>query len=73
MRNKTPTSDQIEENDLTLLASAVVSWDWRGSTTFKDSKPACNISTIKRVLSELPWFRKQIDEALGDTKNFFTE
>jgi hypothetical protein len=62
---------QIDANRNLVCFSAMNSWVWEGDTTFHGEKPAFNQQTVYSVFNELPWFRDQIEEKVGDTKAFF--
>jgi hypothetical protein len=40
-------------------------------TLFHGEKPAFNQTMVYKVFDELPWFRDQISEKIGDTASFF--
>lgn len=71
-RGKTIKSEEIEENALDLLAAAVVSWEWYG-TTWKGEVPEHSRKNVKEVLRESASFRKQVNEKVDDTEAFFSE
>lgn len=70
-RGKAFKADDLEENELELLLAGVIGWCWEGETTFKGEKPEFNERNLKLVLKELPWFKQQLQEAIGDEKAFF--
>lgn len=72
-RNKTFSADEIEDNQINLVAAAIVDWDWTDSDMrFPDgSIPDFNARNVREVLENLPWFRSQIDEAIGEEKAFY--
>lgn len=70
-RGKAINVDDVEKNETDLLIGAMTGWSWNGETVFKGSKPEFNEKNIKEVFKELPWFKDQIAEALGDEKGFF--
>lgn len=70
-RNKTFKADDLEENELELLCASMTGWVWDGEADYHGEKPAFNEKNVKAVLKELPWFRQQITEAIGDEKAFF--
>lgn len=70
-RNKTFKADDLEENELELLVAGITGWSWDGEITYHDEKPVFNEKNVKSVLKELPWFKDQIMEAIGDEKAFF--
>lgn len=72
-RGKTFTAEQIEENEVRLLAEAIIDWDWSNSKVrFPDgSTPDFNRANVMRVLTDLAWFRTQINAEVGAEKDFF--
>ena len=70
-RGKTFKADDLEENEMELLTTAITGWNWEGDVDFHGEKPAFNEKNVKTVLKELTWFKQQIMEAIGDEKAFF--
>ena len=70
-RGKTFKADDLEENEMELLTTAITGWNWEGDVDFHGEKPAFNEKNVKAVLKELTWFKQQIVEAVGDEKAFF--
>ena len=70
-RGKAINVDEVEKNEVDLLIGAITGWVWKGDTTFHGEKPECKAEKIQEVFKELPWFKEQIAEALGDEKSFF--
>ena len=71
-RGKSFRADEIETNEIDLLVSCIVSWDWYGDdVTFNGSKPDFNEVNVRNVLNTFSWFKDQISEAVGDEKAFF--
>jgi hypothetical protein len=70
-RGKTFKADDLEENEMELLTTAITGWNWEGDVDFHGEKPAFNEKNVKAVLKELTWFKQQIMEAVGDEKAFF--
>ena len=70
-RGKSFKADDLEENEMELLVTAVTGWNWEGDVDFHGEKPAFNEKNIKAVFTELTWFKQQIMEAIGDEKAFF--
>jgi hypothetical protein len=86
-RGKTFKAEEIEENKNILLFTAMTGWDWYNPTgktgdkgydenatpTFDGAEqPEFDQKTVFAVLRKLPWFSDQINEAVGETKAFFT-
>lgn len=70
-RGKTFKADDLEENEMELLTTAITGWNWEGDVDFHGEKPVFNEKNVKAVLKELTWFKQQIMEAVGDEKAFF--
>lgn len=70
-RGKSFDASQQEDNILSLIFHSMTGWEWSGDVKFHGEKPAFNEVNVKKVLTELYWFQKQIDEALDDEKAFF--
>ena len=69
-KGKSFRADDIEENETDLLIASMVGWEWYDAD-FHGEKPAFNENNARKVLTELPWFKKQISEAVSDEKAFF--
>lgn len=72
-RNKVFKADDLEENELDLLCASITGWTWSGDADYHGEKPLFNEKNVKDVLKELPWFKEQIVEAIGDEKAFFQD
>lgn len=70
-RGKPFKADEIDENEMSLLIGSLTGWVWKEGATFHGQKPDFNEKNIREVFKELPWFKKQIEEALADEKGFF--
>lgn len=75
-RGKNFKSDDIEENRNKLIFSAITGWMWGKDAsgeevTFKGEKPDLNQKNFNAIITELPWFREQLEEAISDEKAFF--
>ena len=69
-RNKNYSADEMEADKIELLSAAISGWNWNDNT-YKGKSVEFNPATVADVLTNVPWFRKQIDEELGDEKAFF--
>ena len=69
-RGKSFKADDIEENELDILVASVTSWEWYDAE-FHGEKPVFNENNVRKVFGELPWFKDQVAEAVGDEKAFF--
>lgn len=72
-RGKTLKAEEMEEFRIQLCAAAIYGWEWYGDVTFNGSKPEFTPKNVHKVLSEKEWFLDQIDEKVGDTKDFFID
>jgi len=85
-RGKVFKAEEIEENRNNILFTAMTLWEWynpTGKTGDKgydadampsfdgNDKPEFNRRNVVEVLTKLPWFSDQVNEAVGDTKAFF--
>jgi hypothetical protein len=78
--NKEPeiiTAEQTEERTVEMLTVCTKSWRWGDKPVFPFQKMGSSLEelefsvpNVKRVYSELPVVRKQIDEAIADLANF---
>lgn len=72
-KNKKVTVEESESQSVEICATAVTGWEWDGDLTFHGEKPECTPRNVAKVLQELPWIRRQVDEALGNiAENFRT-
>ena len=72
-RGKTLKAIEIEDNEISLISAAMVSWNWHGKDVcFKGETPEFNPKNIAIVLKEHPWFKKQVSNELDDEKGFFS-
>ena len=69
-RGKAFNASDLKDNELELLLTSIVCWDW-GNNEFHGEVPEFNEKNVKAVLTELPWFKQQIMDAVGDEKSFF--
>ena len=70
-KGKSFKADDIEDNEIELLVASITGWEWYGEVDFNGEKPAFNENNVKKVLTELEWFKNQVAEAVGDEKAFF--
>lgn len=86
-RGKTFKAEEIEENKNILLFTAMTGWTWYNPTGKPGDKgydenatpsfdgaeqPEFDRQTVFAVLKKLPWFSDQVNEAVGETKAFFS-
>ncbi len=62
-RGKTFTAEEIENNSIKITTAAITGWEW-GDNEYKGSVPSYTPLMVNTVLTELEWFRWQIDEVL---------
>lgn len=72
-KGKNFKAEQINKNRDMVLFRAMTGWKWSGDTTFKGDKPEFVQVNVLTVFNELPWFRKQIDEAFSELEGFFND
>lgn len=58
-----------EAEAIDLLVVCTVGWE---GVTYKGQPLEFNVPNAKTLYADLPWVRKQIDEAIGDLENFMT-
>ena len=67
-RGRSISAERLEENALELLIEATL--DWEGLV--EDGRElACTPENVRRVYQNMPFIREQVDEFLGDRRNFF--
>jgi hypothetical protein len=85
-RGKVFKAEEIEENRNNILFNAMIDWEWYNPTgkagdkgfdpdaapEFEGGVPQFDRRSVINVLTKLPWFADQVNEAVGDTKAFFT-
>lgn len=69
-RGKNFKADELEENRNELTFAAMVGWRWDG-VTFEGRDPEFNRKEVFAVFNKYAWFVEQLDEVLGESKNFF--
>lgn len=72
-KNKHAKAEELSKDRDMFLFRAMTGWEWEGDTSFHDEKPEFKQVNVMRVFDELPWFRKQIDEAFSELESFFSE
>lgn len=72
-----PTAEDAEEKATELLVICTLGWRQRNSDgtfkntiTYKGEELAFNVLNAKTIYTNLLWFRRQVDEAIGDLENF---
>lgn len=82
-RGKNFKADEIEENRNDITFEAMTGWEWYKidkdgneaadgeQANFHGKVPAFARREVYAVFDELSWFRDQIDEAIGEEKDFF--
>ena len=79
-KGKAFKSDEIERNAQMLMFGGTLGWEWYNpngdegedaTPKFNGEIPEFNQKNFISLVTELPWFREQIEEAIGDTKSFF--
>lgn len=74
-RGKNFTSEEIEENEINIIAAASVGWTWceddDGEPGNIDGEQPKFSNAAVRSLLKTAWVREQLNTALGDTERFF--
>jgi len=77
-RGKDPdikTIEDYEQDTITLLTICSVGWRSASSTNtikYQGEELVFNVPNVKRVLTERPWIRNQLNEFIADLENFMT-
>lgn len=74
-RGKNFTSEEIEENEINIIAAACVGWEWGNDEDgvpggFDKKQPEFSNAAV-RALLRTTWVREQLNTALGETERFF--
>lgn len=66
------TIQDIEQETIDMLTLCSVGWRTGDAQTitFKGEILSFNVPNVKKVLTAMPWIRKQLDEAMSDLANF---
>ncbi len=67
-RGKT-TAERLAENSLEILVGATIGWK---GIAEKGTPLPCTPDNVRRVYKMLPFIREQVDEFLGDRRNFLS-
>lgn len=84
-RGKTFKAEEIEENANNITFAAIVDWEWYNPTgsagddgysadampDFKGEQPDFNRKNFLEMTGEVKWIKNQINEAIGESKDFF--
>ncbi|HEV7417680.1 MAG TPA: hypothetical protein VGN98_16100 [Tianweitania sediminis] len=68
---KKVSAEQIDEENIEVLSAAVTGWTWGKDASWGGKKLDCNPENVKIILAQ-PWFRKQVEEAIGEDADFFS-
>ena len=71
-KNKILSAEETEKGIVELLANSITGWDW-GKRTYKGEVPQFSLRKAIEILSDpnISWFFDQINEEVGNTKDFF--
>lgn len=79
-------ADDLHNNTERLMCTAITGWEWYNPTGGPSDKeydpdampdfegntsPECNAKMINAITRKLPWFKDQVQEAIGDLEGFF--
>lgn len=66
------TVEKSEERGIDLLVTCTMAWRTGSeqTLTLRGEALPCSVKNAKRVYTEMPWLRRQIDEAIADLENF---
>ena len=72
-----PTAEEAEDKATELLVICTLGWrqrnedgSFKDTITYKGEELSFNVPNAKTVYTNLLWFRRQVDEAIGDLENF---
>ncbi len=78
-RGKSLSSEEIEDMSIDLVVAAIAGWRWQADKdrgidqpTMGGEVPEFNKKNVRELMSK-EWFRNQVDTALGNTSDFFTD
>lgn len=70
-KGKAATSDDEERISRELALAAVVGWTWTNKdASWNGDQPSFNMQALSEMVA-VDWLRLQIDDHLGEMKNFF--
>jgi hypothetical protein len=67
------TAEELEKEALDVLVACVVGWHTGERPEIEMNEGEwlpCTPDNVKRVLTELPWLKEQLDQEIGDRANF---
>ena len=66
------TPEEIEEDTIEMLTLCTLGWRTGEASTihFKGEDVPFNVPNCRKVLTEMLWIREQLDEPIGDLRNF---
>jgi hypothetical protein len=70
-RGRRLTAEQVERNQIEILAAAIVGWTWNGDAAWGGAKLEFTPENVEKVLAA-GWVRSQVEEVLDDEAGFFT-
>lgn len=70
-RNKSPKPEELEQNEVEILAAAITKWEWQGDYGFEGEQVEFSRPVAEKILKKLTWFKEELDENVADTKAFF--
>lgn len=64
-----PTMEESEAESIELVTLCTTGWR---NVTYKGTELAFNVANALMLYAEMPWIRRQVDEAIGDLENFMS-
>lgn len=69
-RGKTFNTLETEQNNITIIISAIAGWRWDDGANLGGEQLPFNEKNARKLL-EIDWLNTQLDLELGDTSQFF--
>lgn len=66
-RKMNVSAEQIESQAMELLIVATAGWEY---LAFGGEEPECTPANVRKLYTELPWLREQVDEFINERSNF---
>jgi hypothetical protein len=71
LRGRKTTAAEVEERQLESIVARIVGFEWQGDASWGGKKLDASPENIRTLLAE-DWLKRQVEEAIGDEADFFT-